>query len=150
MAPVRAPVAAVRATGGAGCCGAKQGPVEAKREHRDGVYTMSHSRHAAAAVLLLLMVTALAAGLVALRGERASAQYGDADAPPSDQVQLLLPWNFVTATVGGPVEDVFAGVDAVQAVFRWDAPRTDFDSWQRSAPLASLNSLQVIDAGDAL
>ena len=65
-------------------------------------------------------------------------------------MQLLPPWNFVTGTVGGPVEDVFAGVDAVQAVFRWDALRTEFDSWQRSAPLPSLNSLQVIDAGDAL
>ena len=103
-----------------------------------------------AVVALLVVATALAAGLVAVRGQHAAAQYGDAGALPSAEVQLLPPWNFVTATLGGPVEEVFAGVDAVVAVFRWDAPRVDFDSWQRSAPLPSLNSLQVINAGDAL
>jgi hypothetical protein len=68
---------------------------------------------------------------------------------PEEPITLSAPWSFVTATESGPPEVVFGDITELDAVFRWNAGRGEFDTWRRGVP-AVLNSLDLVEPGDAL
>ena len=99
------------------------------------------------AVMVLLPATV--ATVTVASGTVAPVAAQEGEGPAELATDLVPPWNFVTATEAGSVDEVFTGTVYVEAVFRWDASREAFDSWQKALP-ASLNSLPSVERGDAL
>ena len=96
-----------------------------------------------AAVLMILIV---AVGIVRTTSSGTAVH---AATQSEDVLSLQAPWSFVTATESGAPEALLGDIVGIEATFRWNPVNETFDTWRPASP-AFLNSLETIEAGDAL